>query len=617
LKNRILYLLKYYLFWIIVFFILRAVFIVYNYALFHEASFSEILKSFVYGLKLDLSFSSYASILPFLLISASFFLDKELLIKKIILIYSVIIIFTITFLTVTDLELYKWWGFRLDATVMRYLNTPKEMMASAAVAPVFLLVSLWFMLSTGMFVLYVLLLYPKNKSFAKGSLMISSIGMLTVLALTLSLIIPIRGGFQLAPINQSAVYYSTNPVLNNTAINLPWNFLQSVLEKNYESTNPFVSIEPAQAEQIVKQLYNEPGKSKRLVRDNPNVVLIIWESFTAKAVKELGGKEKVTPEFSGLIKEGILFNNIYASGDRSDKGLAAILAAYPAQPITSIITNPAKAKRIPAISTELKNKGYHTSFYYGGEPEFANIKSFLLNHNFDLLITKSDFEEKYWNSKWGAHDEIVLDRLLDDLNREKQPFFSTIFTLSSHEPFEIPISPLFPGDDRQTLFLNSLFYTDQCIGRFIERAKKTSWWNNTVFIIIADHGHPYPSETGVPLHYPDEFHIPMLWLGGALDTSAAINSQTGSQTDLANTLLHQMGIYTANFPFSKDLMNGENLPFAYYAFNNGFGYIKPGKQLVMDNISGKPLLQKGPVTKSDIAEGKAYLQYSFQDYLNK
>jgi phosphoglycerol transferase MdoB-like AlkP superfamily enzyme len=491
------------------------------------------------------------------------------------------------------------------------------MMVSASVAPVFLLISLWFFFSTGIFVLYVTLLYPQNIAFEKKSLLRSFIGALAILIITLSLIIPIRGGFQLAPMNQSAVFYSTNPVLNNTAINLPWNFVQSLLEKNYETTNPFVSMDASRAAQTVSQLYMETGKSPRLVKDNPNVVLIIWESFTAKSVKELGGKDKVTPEFSRLIKEGILFSNIYASGDRSDKGLAAILAAYPAQPTTSIITNPAKAQRLPAISTELKSRGYHTSFYYGGEPEFANIKSFLLNHDFDKLITKSDFEEKYWNSKWGAHDEIVLDRLLEDLNAEKQPFFSTIFTLSSHEPFEIPIPRPFPGDDRQTLFLNSLFYTDQCIGKFIKKAKKTNWWNNTIFIIIADHGHPYPSETGVPLHIPDEFHIPMLWLGGALNTSEQVNTLIGSQTDLANTLLHQMNIYTRKFPFSKDLLNDETLPFAYYAFNNGFGYVKPEKQVVMDNISGKPLFGNGQITESDREQGKAYLQYSFQDYLNK
>ena len=616
-RNRLSFLIKYYLFWLLLFQLLRAVFIIYNHRLFNEARFSEILKSFIYGLKLDVSLAAYISILPFVIISFSFFINKEILIKRIIFFYSIILIVIVALMSVIDLELYRWWGFRLDSTIFKYINTPQAMMASAGVAPVFLLMTLFFFMISGAFVLYVLSLYPDNKSFEKNSLLMSGLGCLAMLIITSGLIIPIRGGLQLAPMNESAVFYSTNLLLNNTAINVPWNFVHSILEKNYETINPYISINKKTADEIMKNLYADQGSSKKIIKDNPNIVIIIWESFTAKVVKETGGMENITPQFSGLIKEGILFDHIYASGDRSDKGLVAILAGYPSQPITSIITNPAKSAHLPSITTELKNKGYNTSFYYGGEPEFANIKSFLLNHHYDKLISKSDFEEKYWNSKWGAHDEIVLDRLLNDLNKEKQPFFSTIFTLSSHEPFEIPIAPLLPGKDWQTLFLNSIYYTDQCIGKFIAKAKETNWWNNTLIIIVADHGHLYPSGYHVPRHIPDEFHIPMIWLGGALNSIPMVNSQTGSQTDLANTLLHQMGIYTNKFSFSKDLMNPESKPFAYYSFNNGFGFMKPDKKIVIDNISGNKLFQEGQLTNRDLEEGKAYLQYSFQDYLNK
>jgi phosphoglycerol transferase MdoB-like AlkP superfamily enzyme len=617
LKNRFLFILKYYLFWLLLLQILRGIFVIYNHALYGAPEIGEILKSFIYGLKLDLSFSSYVAILPFVLICISFFFEKEILIKRIIMSYSMAVIVIVAFLSVTDFELYKWWGFRLDATILKYINTPKEMIASAYVAPVFLLLSLFFFIISGMFVLYVLLLYPLNKSFKKNSLPKSIAGSLILIVITISLIIPIRGGFQLAPMNESAVFYSTNPLLNNTAVNVPWNFIHSLLEKNYETLNPYITGSETRTAEIIKMLYESHGKSEKILKGKPNIVLIIWESFTAKVVKETGGKDRITPQFSKLIKEGILFDNIYASGDRSDKGLIAILSGYPSQPTTSIITNPSKASHLPAISTDLKNKGYSTSFYYGGELEFANIKSFLLNHNYDRLISKSDFEEKFWNSKWGAHDEIVLDRQLEDLNKEKQPFFSTIFTLSSHEPFEIPIPPLLPGYDWQTKFLNSMYYTDQCIGKFIEKAKKNKWWDNTLFIIIADHGHLLPGESGYPVHIPDEFHIPMLWLGGALKTQPMVASEIGSQTDLAFTLLNQMDMDPKKFIFSKDLMNSESTPFAYYSFNNGFGYIKPGKKIVVDNISGKPTYKEGPVTNSDTEEGKAYLQFTFQDYLNK
>jgi phosphoglycerol transferase MdoB-like AlkP superfamily enzyme len=618
LKSRLLFLIKYYLFWLIAFVFLRGLFIIYNFNLYKNDSISEVLKSFIYGLKLDLSFASYIAIIPFVLIAISCFFTNEKIFKKIILYYSLIILVIICLLSIVDMELYKWWGFRLDATIFKYASTPKEVWATAGVSPRFLLSILFLFSVTALYFLYIFLVYPKNSFWGKGRTLHSILSALLFLILTAALFIPIRGGLQLAPMNQSAVFYSNSSLLNNTAINIAWNFVHSILEKTYSDSNPYIITDSKNAEELHAKLYADSTKGPSLLKSkSPNVIFIIWESFTGKSVKELGGKENVTPQFSRLIKEGIFFNHMYASGNRSDKGLVAILAGYPAQPITSIITNPKKALHLPAVSTVLKNKGYNTSFYYGGEPEFANIKSFLLNHDYQKLVTKNDFEEKFWNSKWGAHDEIVLDRLLQDLDKAPQPFFSTLFTLSSHEPYEIPIKPVFPGNDNQTLFINSLYYTDQCLGKFIEKAKKTSWWNNTIIIITADHGHLYPGPNDVPVYIPDEFKIPMLWLGGALNVKDTVINKIGSQTDIATTLLNQLNLDHRQFIFSKDLLSPGSQDFAYYAFNNGLGYIKPEKELTFENMSELLLYQKGKIEDKDIQEGRTYLQYSFQDYLNK
>jgi phosphoglycerol transferase MdoB-like AlkP superfamily enzyme len=552
------------------------------------------------------------------LVAISCFFENEKLFKKILFIYSVPLIIVISGLGIVDIELFRWWGFRLDATIFKYASTPAEVWGTAAVSPRFLLLVLFMFSVTSLYFLYKFLAYPKKISWGKEGLFQSITSALVFLILTATLFIPIRGGLQLAPMNQSAVFYSNSTLLNNTAINVSWNFVHSILEKTYDDSNPYQFTDQKVAEEAHILLYADTTRSTTLLNTTkPNVIFLIWESFTGKAVKELGGKENITPQFSKLIKEGIFFNNMYASGNRSDKGLIAILAGYPAQPTTSIITNPKKALHLPAVSTVLKTKGYNTSFYYGGEPEFANIKSFLLNHDYQKLVTKNDFEEKYWNSKWGAHDEVVLDRLLQDLEKSPQPFFSTLFTLSSHEPYEIPIEPVFPGTDNQTLFLNSLFYSDQCIGKFIEKAKKTSWWKNTIIVITADHGHPYPGPNELPIHIPDEFKIPMLWLGGALNVQDTIISKIGSQTDIAATLLNQLHLDHKQFTFSKDLLNPNSPEFAYYAFNNGLGYIKPGKKLSFENISKGLKYTEGEITEKDIKEGRTYLQYSFQDYLNK
>jgi phosphoglycerol transferase MdoB-like AlkP superfamily enzyme len=344
-------------------------------------------------------------------------------------------------------------------------------------------------------------------------------------------------------------------------------------------------------------------------------LVIIWESLTAKVVEPLGGLTGITPQLSKLSKEGVLFTNIYASGNRSDKGIVAILSAFPAQPKNSIITIPNKTAHLPYISADLKKQGYHTAFYYGGELEFANIKSYLLKGSFEKVIGKEAFNPEDWNSKWGAHDHVVYEKLLSDLKQVPQPFFHTMFTLSSHEPFEVPVATAIPGEDEQSLFLNAMHYSDESLGNFIEAAKKQSWWNNTLVVVIADHGHRLPE-----INTDDksqEFHIPMLWLGGALKEKGITIDQLSSQTDLVPTLLSQLNMPYQHYKWGHDIFHPSAKPFAYYVFNDGFGLIQPGKQVVFDNVGRRVLMQTTNSYEEDIALGKSYLQISYQDYLDK
>ncbi|MCR6720928.1 MAG: sulfatase-like hydrolase/transferase [Chitinophagaceae bacterium] len=143
----------------------------------------------------------------------------------------------------------------------------------------------------------------------------------------------------------------------------------------------------------------------------------------------------MTPRFNQLLNEGIYFDNLYASGDRTNKGVPAVLSGYPAMPNTTIIHNPAKSAKLNTLTQELAAKGYTTSFIYGGEPEFANIKSYLVHAGFNTILGRNDFSEKDMNSKWGAHDGVVMERVMKELEQQTSPFFTTWLTLSSHEPF--------------------------------------------------------------------------------------------------------------------------------------------------------------------------------------
>jgi phosphoglycerol transferase MdoB-like AlkP superfamily enzyme len=353
------------------------------------------------------------------------------------------------------------------------------------------------------------------------------------------------------------------------------------------------------------------GKTTSLItKEKPNVIVIILESFTAKIIEPLGGLPNVTPSLNNLIKEGILFTNFYASGDRTDKGLVSILSGYPAQPRTSIIKYPEKTQSLPYLPKAMEKIGYHTSFVYGGDIGFANMESYLTNSGFSTITDDNDFSSDIDNSKWGVADHYIFNQLLTECDTAQNPFFKVMLTLSSHEPFEVPMKPVFEGDDERSKFLNACFYTDKSLGEFIRQAKKKEWWNNTLIIITADHGHRFPNPE--ELKEKERFKIPMLWLGGALAKQDTTIETFGIQTDISNTLLRQVGSGSNDFTFSKNLMAADVKSFALYIFNNGFGYVSPTHENIYDFDLQNYLKKEGDET--ELPFGKAYMQKLFHDY---
>jgi phosphoglycerol transferase MdoB-like AlkP superfamily enzyme len=265
------------------------------------------------------------------------------------------------------------------------------------------------------------------------------------------------------------------------------------------------------------------------------------------------------------------------------------------------------------LSQLFKQQGYYTPFYYGGEPEFANIKSHLLHGGFDPIVSISSFSKNDLNSKWGAHDGVVAQRLLYDLAKMPTPFFTGWLTLSSHEPYEIPTAPAFKGSDFTSKFLSALHYTDEVLFQFIENCKQQPWWGNTLVIIIGDHGHPLPETK----NRENNFKIPMLWLGGAVAHKGDSVTKIVSQIDLATTLAAQTVGQPNLFPFSKNIFDSTAKSWAFFSFNNGFGFMQPGNGFLFDNVAKSVMLQRGTVSAADKETGKALQQFFYHDYLNK
>jgi phosphoglycerol transferase MdoB-like AlkP superfamily enzyme len=579
-----------------------------------ETPTSLILQSLWYGLKMDISMAAYLTILVcFFSIAALFipFFRK----RTIYFIYTGLILFIQLLLVIADAESFKAWGTRIDSTPLKFLSSPKEAWASITHLPLVLIFA-------GLVVIYLLLFWLFRRSILKSLVLLQNNKWRLVQALLLilfigTLIIPIRGGLQLSPINQSSVYFCNNQYANKAAVNASWNFMFSAVQMNKLNKSLYTYMKEVEADSIVKSLFNAEGRSEQVINDSnpakPNVIFIIWESFTEKVLhKNIEGKP-VIKYFPELMKEGIYFSNCYSSGDRTDKGISAVLSSYPAVPKGSIVNYPEKTAKLPGLGNLFLENGYNTQFYYGGEAEFMNIKSYISGQKFQQLITKADFKDADMNSKWGAHDDVVMKRMVNDISKMKEPFFATWLTLSSHEPFETPVPKVFNGADKETKFLNSLHYTDSVVYTFINELKKMPSWQNTIVIISADHGHYLPI-TG---KRADDYRIPIIWLGGALKKKNIIIDKTVNQLDMAGSLIQQLHFNAAPFSFGKNVFDSTSKHWAFFTYNDGIGFVTDSSRLLFDNTGKRTVFEEGKTNTEHEQIAKALMQKVYSDFLKR
>ncbi len=613
--------LRYYIFWITFFAINRVAFELWNSTKFTGITFTEILKTYLYGLHMDASMSAYFSVIPFLTAIICWNFHKLNFPKKALSAYTAILSVLTVIITTIDFNIYTEWGSKISGKVIDFLiESPKEAMASSGSSPLFLI----FLFSASLLILaYILYQFIVIKDIfrdRKTSSIAKIFFSLLVLGLTF---LGIRGGWKIAPMNPSQVYFSDKPILNHAALNTNWLLMSNYLKKS-ENKNPFLYFSNEKADSIVNNLYATKHDStlKILKTDKPNIVLVIMESFTADVIADLGGEQNVTPHFSNLIKNGLLFDHIYSSSDRTDKGIVAVLSAFPSQGPKSIIKENDKQEKLPSISKELVKNGYFTSFFYGGYTEFANFKSYLLSHQFKTLIDASAIESKDLTSKWGAYDEVAFQNQLDFLKTEKQPFFSTILTLSNHEPFMLPAKGKFGDDNLENKFRSTSYYTTEKIQEFLSTAKKENWYKNTIFIFIADHGHRLPKNVN-EIHQPNRYHIPLLIYGEALKENYRGKriSTFGNQTDIASTLLRQLNLPSSNFKYSYDLLNPNTTGFSFYVWQNGFGMITKNGAISFDPtahniIYTEPRDMPASLKNEQLEQAQALMQSIYQDYID-
>lgn len=611
--NRLRFVGLYWAFWLIFFEIGRMVFLIYEWRFSPGPSRDLLLGVPLHGFRMDASLALGAALIPTVLIAQAGFISSQA-VKKMIWGFTFVLAVFVSFAIVADLELFAMWGARLDLAPLAYLTSPHEAVASARSSPLVLLlilaVTLVFVAVIGL-KKWVFRFYDYNPNRSRRE-SVATFGAALIIALLVSL---------LMPLNQSSVYFSRNQFANEAAINPVWNLFGSIILPA-PKTEGYRVTDDRSAQRVADSLLERGSNADRpsavvdatvLRVRSPNVILIIWEGLTAKIVDALGGRRGITPNLSHLVHEGILFEQFYASGYRTPIGLAAILSGFPSEPMTFVTQSADKVAGLPCLPRTLGKHGYHTAFYYGGDADFVNINRYLRHCDYEVLVSRNQFPSSARTTAWGAPDHLLLDRVLASLPKIERPFFAAILTQSSHEPFDVPMPTVIAGSGHEQGFLNSQVYTDRSVAQFIAAAKKQSWWDSTLIIITADHGSPFPRSQG-GRSVPEQYRIPMLWLGGALAVKDTIVRTIASQTDFAPTLLNQLGSLANEYQWGRDILSPTARDFAYYAFPNGFGFIDSKGSFIYDNIAHRVVGKRGNVSEEMVLTGRAYQQAMVRSY---
>lgn len=602
-KKRLLFILSFFAAVLGYFVLQKPCFMFYNDAAGKGASLSDFMDVMFHGISLDAATAGYLVAIPWLAVLVSVWF-KRFPLRKILIGYYVLIALITSLIFVGDMCLYPFWNFKLDASVFFYLDSPKNAMASVSTAFILLRILLILLLSGVFFsILYLItprMLPPVIRKLTTTALLLLSGGILFVI---------IRGGVTESTSNIGQVYYCNNEFLNHSAVNPAFSLLASVSKtKNY--ADQFDYLPEAQRDSLFKNLYPTEGKNtvELLRTSRPDILIIIMEGFGATMVESLGGVKGASPNIDRLSKEGIWFTRCYANSYRTDRGTVCTLSGYQSFPDLSVMKIPAKSRTLPSIVGKLAQEGYQSDFLYGGDINFTNMKSYLLESGYQRLKADVDFSLAQRQNPWGVNDDVTFEDLYQTIRKRTQkdsPWHTAFLTLSSHEPFKVPFQQL---DEAQP---NAFAFTDHCLGEFIDRLKQLPVWKNLLVICLPDHGFYYPMEGYA--HDARIHHIPMLWLGGAVREPMVID-RIMNQSDLAATLLAQLGIAHKEFDFSRNVLGEEYVyPFAYWSFGGGVAFADSTGVSVYDLNAERPIIESPDASENRVLRAKAILQSSYDN----
>lgn len=595
--------------------------------------FTELPAVIWHGLPLDLSMAGYLSVIPGFLSIAVVWLKRDL-VKPIMNIYFIIASLFITCSFLLNASLYPYWKYPLDSTPLFYFFTsPADAIASVSIWQVILSIVILIVLTVGVW-FTLRMRGEKRQQYSRYSYGYGGFGSgkrkrfddfdrhrgrtsIILLLLTGLLFLPIRGGITVSTMNTGQAYFSQNAYLNHSAVNPLFSLFESIThQEDFASQYRFMKDKEADkifatmtstSDENTYPLLNEATFKK----GTPDILIVIMESFASDIMPSMGSYKDVAVCLDSIAQQSILFTRFYANSFRTDRGMVSILSGYPAQTTTSIMRYPRKTSQLPSIARNLaKYKNYKTTYYYGGDADFCNMRSYLVSQGYQHIISDANFPIEDKLSKWGVPDHILAAKMMEDIKaqqNEKRPMLRILQTSSSHEPFEVPYHRL--KDKR----LNAFAYTDSVMGAIVREYRKLPRWKNTLIVFVPDHVGGYKENLND--HDRSRYQIPLILAGGAISRPMKVGI-IGSQHDIAATLLGQLGVEHREFTFSKNMMSDATPKFAFFAVNDAFGIVSEENSLIYDNRAKRIVYDKGE-KGFNLKRGQAYLQKLYDDLAKK
>jgi len=560
-----------------------------------------------HGFGIDLSVASYLTLFPLLAAAASVIFDSFPM-KRVMLVYDILLSLVLSAIFIGDAVLYPFWGYKLDASVFMYLSTPKEALASVSPLMSLLGIALILVIAWLIFKMLAVVLKPTDRMLPRENRKWTASAF--YIFLLAPLFLAMRGGFKESTMNVGHAYFSQDQFLNHSAVNPAFSLISS-MSKSDDYSLWYDYFPEERRSCLADGLFEMPDSSgvQLLSTARPNVLLLILEGFGADFIGSLGGIPQVSPNMDRLMDSSISFTGCYAGSFRTDRGLVCTVNGHPGLPGISIMKMPVKSAALPSMAATMAGAGYSTRFVYGGDINFTNMKSWLYGAGYQKVVSDVDFpvHERHGNA-WGVNDGASFPRVLEEIGQledDGAPWFLTFLSLSSHEPFEVPYDRL------PDMKPNAFAYTDSCLGAFVDSLKDSPSWDNLLLVVTADHGFRYPDGEG-HAQAPHVHHIPFILTGGAVSHEPCSFPMLMNQSDIAATVLSQMGLDHGNFIYSRNVLSpAYTNRFAFYTFNNGFCVIDEGGYSLFDADAGKCVDGEPDDTRTDA--GKAIVQTLFDD----